>query len=83
MFARNYKARIRQLIGDIEGLRGLLRKREDEMGALKASWASEVCGVKGHKRYFPQLREMDALLEAALARLRDIMSRLSIYSITK
>merc|ERR1711981_882419 len=44
--------------------------REDEMGALKASWASE-------------LREMDALLEAALARLRDIMSRLSIYSITK
>jgi len=68
--SRHYKARIRQLIGDIEGLRGLLRKREDEMGALKASWASE-------------LREMDALLEAALARLRDIMSRLSIYSITK
>ena len=26
---------------------------------------------------------MDALLEAALARLRDIMSRLSIYSVTK
>jgi hypothetical protein len=68
--SRHYKARIRQLIGDIEGLRGLLRKREDEMGALKASWASE-------------LREMDALLEAALARLRDIMSRLSIYSVTK
>merc|ERR1719464_1668688 len=68
--SRHYKARIRQLIGDIEGLRGLLRKREDEMGALKASWASE-------------LHEMDALLEAALARLRDIMSRLSIYSVTK
>jgi len=68
--SRHYKARIRQLIGDIEGLRGLLRKREDEMGALKANWASE-------------LREMDALLEAALARLRDIMSRLSIYSVTK
>merc|ERR1712110_986905 len=54
--SRHYKARIRQLIGDIEGLRGLLRKREDEMGAL---------------------------MEAALARLRDIMSRLSIYSVTK
>ena len=37
LFSRHYKARIRQLIGDIEGLRGLLRKREDEMGALKAN----------------------------------------------
>ena len=43
MSSRHYKARIRQLIGDIEGLRGLLRKREDEMGNLRASWASEVC----------------------------------------
>ena len=34
------------MIGDIEGLRGLLRKREDEMGALKANWASEVYGAK-------------------------------------
>merc|ERR1711962_1233262 len=53
-----------------EGLRGLLRKREDEMGNLRASWASE-------------LREIDALLEANLAKLRDIMGRLSIYSVTK
>jgi len=68
--SRHYKARIRQLIGDIEGLRGLLRKREDEMGNLRASWASE-------------LREIDALLEANLAKLRDIMGRLSIYSVTK
>ena len=36
------------MIGDIEGLRGLLRKREDEMGALKANWASEVYGAKKH-----------------------------------
>ena len=43
MSSRHYKARIRQLIGDIEGLRGLLRKREDEMGNMRASWASEVC----------------------------------------
>merc|ERR1719464_1505718 len=48
--SRHYKARIRQLIGDIEGLRGLLRKREDEMGALKANWASESAGeeAQGH-----------------------------------
>merc|ERR1712004_794694 len=64
--SRHYKARIRQLIGDIEGLRGLLRKREDEMGNLRATWASE-------------LREIDALL----AKLRDIMGRLSTYSVTK
>jgi len=68
--SRHYKARIRQLIGDIEGLRGLLRKREEEMGNLRATWASE-------------LREIDALLEANLAKLRDIMGRLSIYSVTK
>ena len=46
------------MIGDIEGLRGLLRKREDEMGALKANWASEVYGVKkaSNLRWKPKSR---------------------------
>ena len=34
-------------------------------------------------RSFAKLREIDALLEANLAKLRDIMGRLSIYSVTK
>ena len=34
-------------------------------------------------RFFAKLREIDALLEANLAKLRDIMGRLSIYSVTK
>jgi len=68
--SRHYKARMRQLVGDIEGLRQLLRKRNDEMSGLSAGWAVE-------------LREIDAVLEASLAKLRDVMGKLSYVSVTK
>jgi len=66
---RNYQARIQQLLTDIESLKSRIHGAEGRGAGERADWEREM-------------RSLDAALDAALARLREMMGSLSVFNVT-
>jgi len=67
---RDYRPRIQQLLADIQTLKSRIEAAKSHGAGQRAEWDREMMSV-------------DAALNAALGRLRDILSQLSVYGVSE